>query len=144
MLFRSGGGAIVNNIGTETWTDNQTNATTSVDLVRAGPILFVQGRMTFTGAGSGANFSITVPAAYTSSAAIAIQNHVGTAYLNDANGGSYPGWIAFLGNNNTLSIVYSDTSAASGILTNLTNTAPFTWASGDEISFIANWQVSGW
>lgn len=140
-------GAIQADFGTETWTDNQANATTSVKLTRIGNMVFADGVTSYTGAQSGA-FSITIPAAYTPDAGrypiTGSELHVlGSVEMFDASGGTSAGSMV-LSAANTATIFYYNAGAATFIEANISATVPWTWASGDRINWRANWVVSGW
>ncbi len=137
-------GAIATDLGTETWADNQGNATTSVRLHRVGSRVYADGITTFTGAMSG-GFSVTVPAAYASkNDPVSEHDPVGVAYARDANGAIYNSWIAFQGNTTTLLFYIGLTNSTYGSFDNYSATTPFTWVSTDSIRWTASWQVSGW
>lgn len=129
-------------LGTETWTDNQANATTSVRVYRSGPMVKVRGEMSFTGAASG-SIQITVPSAY-SIVSEDQANRLGTALLLDAGTATYYGFVASTGTANTLQINGDKVDATYGEGITLSATVPHTWASGDLIRFTAEWEVEGW
>lgn len=139
-------GAIVADLGTEAWTDNQANSTTSVKLARFGNRIFVDGVVTFTGAMSG-QFTLTIPTAYTAASTYDQSQSsipVGNAGLRDVGTDTEDGLVVMT-SATTLNI-YSHANP-SGTRVNwggTSSTAPFTWASGDKIFFTANWEVSGW
>lgn len=135
-------------VATETWTDNQTNATTSVMLSRVGNQLFVTGVISYTGT-SNAAIELTIPAAYTADATayatVATSDYtIGQLVFLDASiPTSYPGWVRLVGNVNTLRFRFGDTSTGTG-QASLGSTNPVTFANGDKVSFNAAWIVSGW
>lgn len=144
--FASGG--IIQDLGSETWTDNQANATTSVRLTRVGNRVFVEGVMTFSGAASG-QISLTIPATYTPDSSTysnsyiqdvgqwsSIDNNVNTATK---------GTISFqIGSPLTIDFYANLTSSTYPTIAATSATVPHTWASPDVLRFYANWVVSGW
>ena len=136
-------GAIVADYGTEAWTDSWANSTTSVKITREGPYVFVQGIASVTGAGA-TQFDITIPTAYAPSSIYTWGSneaiYVGSSNSYDLSAtGNFVGWASLV-STTTLRILYSNAGAIAG----LTATAPFTWASGDKISFNACWVVANW
>lgn len=135
-------------IGNETWTDNQTNATTSVQIYRFGPFVKIVGRMSFTGVSVGGS-SLTIPAAYTPDTAIYPSPtnspfYVGLATFKDTSVPNWhEGWAAITGAS-TLGLYVGTAGGTYFQVTNTTAAVPFTWASGDFIDFEAKWRVSGW
>lgn len=133
--------SVIKHLGTEAWTDDQANTTTSVDLIRIGNRLFVDGTVTYTGAQSGA-FNITIPAQY--AAAYSTYNrYVGEANLLDTGTTTYLGTCA-LNTSTNLTIQVKNAGSTYVQFSALTNTIPHTWANGDFIYFQASWPVSGW
>jgi hypothetical protein len=139
-------GAIIADLGTETWTDNQANSTTSVRIMRYGKRIKVKGTTTFTGAMSG-GFTVTIPSTYvpdsseyswgTSQGFV-----VGTDVVFYDNGtGNYLG-TALMTSNTTIGLYYEDFAGSN--FTTLSSTVPFTWTSGDKITWEAEWIVSNW
>lgn len=140
-------GYIAADLGTEAWTDDQANATTSVKLYRRGKWVRVVGTVSYTGAQSGA-LNITIPAAYTPDSAIYTEQSykLGDSRLVDVGTQSYVGDVnissAAL---NTLRINVINSSATYPTSsTSLSATVPHTWANGDRIFFDAEWIVDGW
>lgn len=134
-------GAIIADLGTESWTDSETNATTSVRLTRMGNRLFVDGEVSVTGAFSGGSFDITIPGTYTP--IINSDKPLGWARLIDTGTTSYDGLVRH-GGANTLNIVSATASGAFIQGSAITPSAPFTWANTDVIRFEASWIVDGW
>lgn len=142
-------GAIVANLETETWVDDQANATTSVRVTRIGNRVFLDGKTSFTGAAS-TSLEITVPTAYTPDVStygtISGTNYVkvGLSEITDVStGGTYAGDTA-LSSPTNLFIFWYNAGAATAIESNITSTTPMTWASGDVVNWSASWIVSDW
>lgn len=143
-------GALMVDLGTQAWTDNQTNATTSVRVQREGSYVYITGEITWTGAGS-SNLQITIPTEYTGDAGIynfaggTIHYPVGIAMMQDTSAGAYRhGEVNLVSNVNLLNIYLYDSSGTYANLTNPDATTPWTWASGDKVTFHAKWRVSNW
>jgi hypothetical protein len=140
--------AIAQDLGTETWADSQANATTSVKLSRVGNRLFVDGVMSFTGA-AGTTASVTIPTIYTPdstvyNSAIGI-NKLGGSYFYDASAATAVGEVVLSAVNTITVFMYNPAAAGmNGIEANVTATSPWTWASGDKITFQASWIVTNW
>ena len=126
---------------TETWTDSSANATTSVSISRSGRFIEVVGITSFTGALTGSQFEITIPASYAASSvyqAGTFRPKVGDATLNNT---SQPYFAAVsLISTTTLRVFANNSGSAS----NITSSNPFTWASGDSITFNLKWIVASW
>lgn len=142
-------GPIVADLGTETWTDNETNSTTSVKLSRDGQWLLVEGVSTASGAFSQSQFQITIPSAYTPDPAIypspTTKVHpLGQAIFVNNGNSSYIDGRVYTVNANALFIGILGESGTYSAPVNTTSTAPFTWASGDKIMWQARWRVSNW
>lgn len=138
---------IVQDLGTEAWTDSQTNATTAVKITRVGKRVFVEGVMSFTGAAV-TTATVTIPTAYTPDSTIYPSPYVykpGVSYYYDASAATTTGETALTAAN-TLSFFFYNPlgGAVTSIESNITSTNPWTWASGDKITFKADWIVSGW
>jgi hypothetical protein len=133
-------GAIVQDLGTETWADNQANATTSVKVLRFGSTVRAIGRTTFTGAMSG-GFTLTIPAAYAPSSRYDLPTNdrfeLGQVTLRDTGTGFSFGRAVLV--SSTAIDIFSGTTYSA-----LSSTVPFTWANGDYINFDLSWEVSGW
>jgi hypothetical protein len=136
-------------LGTETWTDSETNCTTAVTITRSGDRVFVDGTCSITGTFSGSEFNITIPATYTASSAYDISaalfgHTLGSAYFVDNSTATAVGSVSLTSTTNLRLFV----EVASGTYVGFANVAaavPFAaWASGDRIKFNACWQVSGW
>jgi hypothetical protein len=126
---------------TETWTDDQTNATTSVNVSREGSYVVVTGIMSFTGAVTGGEVNLTIPTRYTASSvyqAGTFRPKIGDITMNDLSA-PYFGAAALTSTTNIRMYAANDGSAA-----NINATNPFTWANGDSITFNLKWIVSGW
>ncbi len=139
-------GAIIQDLGTETWVDSETNSTTSVRLRRVGNEIYASGLTTVTGVFSGSNFDITIPAAYTAGGytfAASQDYPAGLANMFDATGSSYPSRVRLTSATNLRIQAYNAASTYT-VYQAATATTPFTWASGDYIEFEASWIVSGW
>lgn len=136
-------GAVVADLGTETWTDNQANSTTSVKLQRVGNRVFVDGTVTFTGAMSGA-FTLTIPSAYTPAYGTTGSIVQGAKVsLIDTGTATFQGQ-AFWTATNTLTIYVVGASGTYANYVDLSATVPHTWTNGDFIRFSADWEVTGW
>lgn len=140
----STGGPVVD-LGTETWTDNQANATTSVTLYRNGSILRAVGLTTFSGASSG-QFTITIPSQYTPIYTDYTNNKnysVGRGKAIDSGSAVYDGDCVTTATN-SMQLYLTGTGATYASQSNTSATAPFTWASGDSFNFDVSWPVVGW
>lgn len=129
--------------GTEAWTDNQNNATTSVKITRIGNRVFVDGTMSFTNGHTNSGVTVTIPAAYTMDSGTYGSNSFfkGSAVLNGV--GSYDGTV-WLSPGNTITIFFASPTSAGALSQSITTTSPFTWANGHKINFWSEWVVSGW
>jgi len=142
-------GAIVADLGTETWTDSEANSTTTVKLTRNGQWLEVEGITTATGVFTLAQTTVTVPTAYTFDPAVyptpATKIHsLGHAhFVNNASSAYHEGKVHTV-STTALFISASSSSAAYGAPANLSATVPFTWANGDKVMWNARWRVTGW
>lgn len=144
-------GAIVADLGTETWTDNQANATTSVRLTRIGNRLFAKGQTTMTGAMSGA-CTVTIPTAYLPDSteynvgSTSRRYQLGSGAMVDAGTGVFTllVWYGFSGATTTLSLEVDSVAGTYGFPADVSATVPFTWVSGDALNWEASWIVSGW
>ncbi len=131
--------------GTQAWTDNQANATTSVKLLRIGNRLFIDGLVTYTGVQAG-DYTLTIPTEFTPGYSVAGATGPEMSSkltLVDTGTGVQGGkfiWTA----TNTLTAYASNTSGTYINYSSLSSTVPHTWASGDFIRFNADWEVSGW
>lgn len=134
-------GSPVQYLGTETWTDSEANATTSVKVQRVGNRAVAEGVSTFTGAFSGSGFTVTIPAKYT--ADDSGDKFVGSASFRDSGSADYLGGI-LMTSTTTLSIQFVNASIATARLDGPTSTTPYTWASGDKIFWQASWIVASW
>lgn len=134
-------GAIVADLGTETWTDSWANSTTSVRLTRIGDTVFASGISTVTGAGA-STFNITIPSTYTLANSTNFQ-YLGKANLEDTGSSFFDGIIVNSGAN-TLVVYVNRASSTYADWVDITATVPHTWASGDFIKWQAMWKVSGW
>lgn len=136
-------------IGTETWTDSQVNATTSVIVTRQGQWVRAVGKATFTGAATATDYEVTVPSAYTPDttnyASPAVHNYypLGTAKFNDVGTLWHEGWVN-LSAATTLRIMIGNVASTYLSSNNVAATVPFTWANTDTINWEATWKVSGW
>jgi hypothetical protein len=119
---------------TPTWTSTGSapslgNGTISGRYMRAGKLVIYRGRLDMgstTTFGTGIwNFSL--PATFDTNS-----GHVGTAYLSDASGQSYPAATAFFG-----SILFITANAG-----NVTATVPFTWANTDNLAWTVVYQAA--
>lgn len=128
-------------LGTESWTDDQANATTSVNLVRVGNRIFVEGIVSFTGAQSGA-FNVTIPAQY-AALTTAVAREVGPATLWDTGTSLYQGSGHLTSTTNMALRVYQSGSTYVQV-SELAATVPHTWANTDKIFFAATWVVAAW
>lgn len=141
-------GAPVADLGTETWTDNQANATTSVQVYRNGSWVKVVGKTTFTGVVSGAT-SVTIPTGYTpdtttyASPTTSDPYPLGTIYHNDPGSTVTYGTIDYA-TAGELRFLVDVSSGSYGSGTNTTNLIPHTWASGDVMKWTAEWKVGAW
>ena len=134
-------------LGTETWTDSQANATTSVEITRLGSWFRGKFTVSFTGAQSG-GMDITVPTKYlpaSSSYSFAGGRAytVGSLKLVDS-GTTYIEGIASLTAATNLAINVLNTSSTYATVQSTSATIPFTWANGDSVVFDAMWKVEGW
>lgn len=136
--FRS---PLIQVLGTESWTDDQANATTSVNLVRVGNRIFVEGIVSFTGAQSGA-FNVTIPAQY-AALTTAVAREVGPATLWDTGTSLYQGSGHLTSTTNMALRVYQSGSTYVQV-SELAATVPHTWANTDKIFFAATWVVAAW
>ncbi len=138
----------VGDLGTETWTDDQANATTSVQISRNGNLVKVIGKTTFTGAMSGAT-NITIPTNYTPDATLysapagSDPYLLGLVYFNDPGASVAVGFVDYT-TAGSLRLLVGTTASSYLSGTNTTNLVPHTWASGDVIKWTAEWKVSGW
>lgn len=130
-------------LGDETWTDNQANATTALRVFREGAYVSVRGEMSFTGAASGA-FTVTIPAAYTVDAMYDNTNdQVGWGECYDAGGWTSTVYLTVT-TGTTLSMFLPTATGTYVTISNLSATVPMTWANTDVLQFSARWRVSGW
>lgn len=124
-------------LGEQTWTDDQTNATTSVRMFDGGTFWEALVKMSFTGATTGGEVNLTIPSQY---AASSFYNAGATrpviSLTATANDGSAPYGIAASLTSTTNIRVFSQ---GSGSLSNITTTNPFTWVSGDSIFLHLRW-----
>ena len=130
-------------LGTETWTDDQTNGTTTVNCYRSGKLFKAKGLMSFTGATSGGEINVTIPTTYAPDTGGVrplgtFRPKVGDLTMNDG-GAPYFGAVCFTSATN-LRFYGSNSGSAS----NITTSNPFTWANGDSITFEMEWEVEGW
>ncbi len=136
-------------IGNETWTDSQTNATTSVYVHRRGRFVKVIGKTTFTGVGTATNCDITVPATYTPDSTIyaspASFNYypLGEAKFNDTGTTWAEGWVNLSGAT-TLKLMVGNATVTYFASNNVDITVPHTWANTDTINWEAEWMVANW
>lgn len=134
-------------LGTESWTDNQANATTSVRIWRIGSKIRVEGEMTMTGAMSGQP-TVTIPTAYTANSRYTFTNTraylLGLSTLHDTSASAVINGFPVLTASTTITLYVDITNGTYDQYTYVSATAPFTWASGDSIAFDAEWEVAGW
>lgn len=105
---------------------------------RNGDRMVINGYLTATGAASG-TITVSIPSGYSIDTAKISPNltTLGTAYAADATGNVYTGSVVY---NATTSISFSGPNTAS----RWNATVPFTWASSDTISYIAEFPIVGW
>lgn len=140
--------AIVQDLGTENWTDSEANATTSVRLTRIGNQISAVGTITFTGgADNDGVINITIPTKYTADSVYSFSNSrsypVGFARQIDNGTATYESFVN-LASATTLQMQLSAASSTFLTTGQLTSSQPFTWVSGDSATFQASWIVSGW
>jgi hypothetical protein len=141
-------GANITDLGTETWADDQGNATTSVRLTLIGNRVLAEGTTSFTGAAT-TGLNITIPAKYTADSryvfGTAQKIAVGKTDMFDVSaGGAGFGGGAYLTSSTNLLIRYYDPTNGTTIDGEITSTAPFTWANGDKATWRADWAVLNW
>lgn len=142
-----GDSLIFSDLGTESWTDNQANATTSVRIFRIGSSIKVIGKTSFTGAASGA-LDITLPTKYTPDTAIyplAGGNTwpFGRARHSDNGSGDFIGDVDYYAAN-TVRVTLENSSSTFVTPQNISSTLPITWASGDWVNWDAEYKVADW
>lgn len=110
---------------------------------RAGQLVTVQGRILFgtsgVAAGSG-NYQISLP--FTANFLTGVINLNGEALLSDASSGNFVrAYLAPVGGGALVQMRYT-TSAGVSALAAVSNTAPWTWAASDYISFSFSYETS--
>lgn len=140
-------GAIVADYGTEAWTVTNATATASVHAFRDGCKVKVIGKISFTGTASG-TITLTIPSKYTASSTDY------TAFTVPYNVGNHRAWdtsASFASDGatqlaSTTSMTFGSANAGGTYSQGVAASAsvPFTWASGDQITFDAEWIVSNW
>lgn len=142
-------GSPVVDLGTETWADDEANATTSVKLARVGNRIFVNGVTTFTGAANASGaVVVTIPNQYQmDTTAMPVSSKywdLGPAVLSDVSVPQHYTGVVWSNSATSLSIFSQNAGSTALFPGSIDATTPFTWASGDTIQFQASWIVSGW
>jgi hypothetical protein len=132
-------------LGTETWADSEANATTSLRIFKSGKFVKVSGNVSVTGAFSTSNFDIDIPTPYQIKEDVTTVRVLGRSVFKDDSGGIFPGTVGTIPGDNASLRLFSDGSSGSFTpFASVNATIPFTWASGDIITFNAEWEVDGW
>ncbi len=137
-------GAIVADLGTETWADNWNNTTVSVALTRMGNRLFASGVATITGGTTAATLSITIPSTYAPKARYYSTKSSIVGRVTPVAAGGYFVGIPFLTSATALDIYIANAGSTYVGYSGATSTIPATFANGDRIQFEVDWEVEGW
>ncbi|RJP50527.1 MAG: hypothetical protein C4586_05950, partial [Anaerolineaceae bacterium] len=129
--------------GTETWTDNWTNTTTSVEITRIGDMVFLAGTATITGTPvvTGTGYEVTIPAQYAPADTAAVQTQ-NTAKIVSA-GGTFTG-AAGVESSTIIEVRALNIPTTYLLPTALSATVPGSFTTGDSIKWWTQYKVSGW
>lgn len=132
-------------MGSEAWTLTNLSGTVSVRVSRMGNRVFADGIISVTGVAT-AQPTITIPAAYTA----AYSNYtnsflIGHCRIYDASTGTpYDAPIQLVAAN-TITLIAEQAGSTYVSPIGATSNVPMAaWASGDIVTFLASWEVSGW
>lgn len=137
-------GRIARASGTESWDDNWANTTTDIRWTRNGKKISIFGRSTLTGTPTNSGFSVTIPSKFTSAVSPGgMGDSVGDGIMHDNGSNNYP-LVVVMSDTTSLSLYSEATNTGSTSWRSNTTTIPFTWVSGDYMTFQADWDVTGW